>query len=133
MINKKNYYILSYTWGILISIIGLIIAAALFIMGKRPVKNLYGWTFVVGKNWGGLSLGPISLICERGNKHTYLHEFGHSIQNCYFGPFMIFICIASAGRYWYRRIFNITNPPYDSIWFEGQATKLGELYETSIK
>ena len=43
-------------------------------------------------------------------------------------PFVI--CIPSAARYWYREYlwhFNKEKyrklPPYDSIWFEGQATK----------
>jgi hypothetical protein len=40
------------------------------------------------------------------------------------------ISLPSFLRYWYRRIIVKINknkklPPYDSIWFEGQATRLG--------
>ena len=54
-------------------------------------------------------------------------------------PFVI--SIPSAIRYWYREIIYRTNrtkysklPPYDSIWFEGQATSLGiNYYYTELK
>ena len=60
------------------------------------------------------------------------HEYGHSIQNLWWGWLMPFvICIPSAVRYWYREIrYAIGKPPktkYDDIWFEGQATKLGKM------
>ncbi len=61
------------------------------------------------------------------------HEFGHSIQNCYWGilfPFLI--AIPSALRYWYRTltvhcgIKKIQDlPAYHAIWFEAQADRLG--------
>jgi hypothetical protein len=62
------------------------------------------------------------------------HEFGHSLQNCYIGPMMPFISIASAIRYWYREILFWEGIPYenmsdyDDIWFEGTATYLGKHY-----
>ena len=59
------------------------------------------------------------------------HESGHGIQNLLFGPLMPFVVsIPSAIRYWYReylmkvkkiKCWNL--PDYDSIWFEGTATK----------
>ena len=58
-----------------------------------------------------------------------LHECGHGIQNCIWGPLMIFVvCIPSATRYWYREFKyhrkGLTPPTkYDDIWFEGQATR----------
>ena len=65
---------------------------------------------------------------------------GHGIQNLYWGPLMIFvIVIPSVTRFWYREWYwkyrypktGKALPPYDSIWFEGQATKLGAKYWTS--
>ena len=43
---------------------------------------------------------------------------------------MIIISLMSVIRYWYRRVAGKRKPlpPYDSIWFEGQATALGEYY-----
>ena len=40
---------------------------------------------------------------------------------------MLFLSLGSVARYWYREIFGITTP-YDSWWFEGQATELGTKY-----
>ena len=56
------------------------------------------------------------------------------IQNAILGPFMPFVVgIPSAIRYWYRELkYNRKGkvPPtsYDSIWFEGQATRIGVNY-----
>lgn len=132
MLSKKTYYTLSYTWGIIITLIGLLIGKTLQIMGYKPEPNLYGVRYTIGKNWGGVSFGPVAIVSQSAKEHTWNHEFGHSIQNCFFGPFMIFIALASVIRYWYRRGFDISDPPYDSIWFEGQATEWGEYYKSKI-
>ena len=102
--------------------------------GLAPKKNQYGWVFRVGNGWGGLSLGPIALVSCNASQHTLNHEFGHSIQNCLYGPFMVLITLASAARYHYRNWMSkhkpkVTLPPYDSIWFEDEATKLGNYYQ----
>lgn len=90
---------------------------------------------MVGKNWGGFNLGAYSLIDEITKEKLYKHEVGHSIQNCFFGPFMLFIVtIPSIVRYWYRK-FNKNKPlpPYDAIWFESMATKLGNKFLKEYK
>ena len=113
--------------------IGCLVSLILLTIGHRPKRNQYGWYFEIGENWGGAELGPMCLVSKNPNQHILDHEFGHAIQNCYYGPFMILISLASAARYWYRRFCkakNIALSPYDSIWFEGQATRLGEYYRT---
>lgn len=129
--NKILFYVLSFTWGLPMTLIGGLVAAVLLCAGYRPKRWGGCWHFTVGKNWGGVELGLVFLTDSNENKHTKNHEFGHAIQNCFFGPFMPFIvCIPSAIRYWYREFkYNRKGirPPtnYDDIWFEGQATKLG--------
>ena len=64
---------------------------------------------------------------------TRPHEFGHSLQNCLWGPLFPFvIAIPSATRYWYRDISakkgNKPTTDYDAVWFEGQATEWGNKY-----
>ena len=115
------------------TVIGLVVSIVLLTLGYRPKK--FGWTyyFEVGENWGGVELGLVFVCCKNASMHTKMHEFGHTIQNCYFGPLMPFIVsIPSAARYWYRewqRHKGIKDlPPYDSIWFEGQATTIGIDY-----
>ena len=76
------------------------------------------------------------IVNRHPSQHILNHEFGHAVRNCYFGPFMVFISLASAIRYWYReylmRIKHIDYndlPGYDDIWFEGQASSLGYFYK----
>lgn len=65
-----------------------------------------------------------------------MHEWGHGIQNIILGPLMPFlVAIPSCIRYWYRELLVRSGekkyadlPDYDSIWFEGWATKLGKKY-----
>lgn len=129
MKNKKLYYFLNLTWGLPLTLFGVIIALMLIIAGKRPKHHGGCLYFNIGKSWGGLELGLFFLTDESDSEHVKNHEFGHSIQNAWFGILMPFIVsMPSAARYWYRRLrtaFNLSNPPYDSIWFEGWATKLG--------
>ena len=135
-LSKSKFYILSFTWGIIMTFIGCAASAVLLALGYKPQKNKYGWTFIVGQNWGGVDLGLASIVCENPGEHLLQHEFGHAVQNCYYGPaFPFIVAIPSAIRYWYREYLVRSGkkqyhelPDYDSIWFEGEATKLGGLY-----
>ena len=136
------YWLISLTWGCLLTYPGLIVALFLIITKHKVYKlgpNIY---FKVGVGWGGLEFGPVFLVSKDSPDCTILHEAGHGIQNIMWGILMPFvISIPSAIRYWYREIIYRTNrtkynklPPYDSIWFEGQATKLGiNYYYTELK
>lgn len=132
--NKLTFYLLSFTWGLPLTLVGFIVGAALMIAGKKPEKWGACWYFKIGQNWGGVELGLIFLTDNTPSEHTKNHEHGHAIQNCYFGFFMPFIvCIPSATRYWYRELKyhrkGLTPPTkYDDVWFEGQASKLGAIY-----
>lgn len=64
------FYILSFTWGIIMSLIGSIVALALIIAGYKPKLFYHNIYFVVGKGWGGLELGPFFLISEGCGLHT---------------------------------------------------------------
>lgn len=129
------FYVVSFTWGGLMSFIGLIAMLVTLPFGKFEVYHgrLYKR---IGKHWGGVEIGCFFFCDETAGEDTLMHECGHGLQNCLWGPLMPFvICIPSATRYWYREYIYRTNkekykqlPPYDSIWFEGQATKWGETY-----
>lgn len=126
------YWLWSCIWGCLMTIIGAIIALAMLISGHKPHHigpNVY---FVIGENWGGVNFGPFFLICNRGQStSTLYHEPGHGLQNLIWGPLMPFVvAIPSAIRYWYRELKyyrkgEYPTTDYDSIWFEGQATRWG--------
>lgn len=132
-INKFAFYILSFTWGLPLTLIGCFVAGALICLGHKPKKFGYCYYFEVGEDWGGLELGIFFLMDKLKNDEIAIHEFGHGIQNCLYGFFMIpLVCIPSAIRYWYREFlwkYNrnkyFTLSPYNAIWFEGQATRWG--------
>ena len=128
--NKTLFYLLSCTWGIIMTLIGCIVGTILLAAGCKPKKWGHCYYFEIGSGWGGLELGPIFLVSKTASEHTKNHELGHGFQNCWFGPLMPFIVsVPSAIRYWYREIRESKGNPcktdYDSVWFEGQATKLG--------
>jgi hypothetical protein len=136
--NKTTFYALSFTWGILMTLAGCIAAAVLMAAGHAPKKWGYCWYFEIGKNWGGLSLGPVFLTSAWPSKHTKCHEHGHSLQNCMYGPYMVVISLMSACRYWYRELkYNrrgLTPPTkYDDAWYEGEATRLGTEFINSLE
>lgn len=134
--SRTMFWILSWTWGFIMTFIGSIVFIILQIAGYKPYRNQHGWVFEIGKGWGGVEIGPFAIVNENPSQHILNHEFGHSLQNCYLGPYMPFISIASAIRYWYREYLVRVKkmkysdlPGYDDIWFEGTATYLGTFYK----
>ena len=135
-LSKKQFYLLSFTWGLPTTLAGCLTAAVLRVTGHK--SKPFGWCrhFEVGHRWGGCSMGPFFFKQREESRHICIHEAGHAIQNCYFGPLMPFlISIPSSIRYRVHRIKGkrgLPLPPYDSIWFEGQATRLGRQYFGAI-
>lgn len=95
------FYFLSYTWGIIMTLIGSVAMLALLIAGHK-VEKFNGRYFIrVGKSWGGVELGCFFLTDSSPTLHIKQHESGHGIQNIILGPLMPFVvCIPSAIRYW---------------------------------
>lgn len=135
-LSKILFWVLSLTWGLPMTLIGLITTIVLICCGYKPKRNMYGWYTEVGEDWGGADLGPFCVVNKYPSRHILNHEFGHAIQNCYLGPlFPFMVAIPSAIRYWYRELIvrfgkkkYYELPPYDSIWFEGLATGIGDKY-----
>ena len=133
-LTDRQFYLRSFTWSLPVNLGGTVIAGGLLLTGHRPQRFGNCVRFTVGKNWGGGSLGVFMFTCRNASQALLEHEHGHSIQNCYYGPLMPFLVnIPSSTRYWYRRIVHAVKPekalpPYDSIWFEAEATRLGREY-----
>lgn len=124
--NKKLFYILNFTWGIIMNIFGLIGAGAMSALHKTPIRHAGSIVFRTGHNWGGVSLGLFTFVCEEADEHILNHEFGHSLQNAVYGPLFPFIvAIPSFTRYHLINNNLIQVKDYDDIWFEGQATEWG--------
>ena len=140
ILKRILFYIISFTWGGIMTTIGLVVLLVTLPFGKFGIYH--GRIYKrIGKNWGGVELGCFFLCDNSANEYILAHECGHGLQNCLWGPLMPFvICIPSAIRYWYREFiwhFNKEKfnklPDYDAIWFEGQATKWGKKYVTTDK
>lgn len=134
VLNKPVFFLLSFTWGIVMTLIGLAAAGVMLLLGYRPYRNVYGWAFEIpGTNFGGIDLGFICIVSENPGEYLLNHEFGHSVQNCFWGPLFPFvIAIPSMARYWYRefkqRSGKGNKTGYYDIWFEGNASNWGYTY-----
>lgn len=97
------FYIASFTWGIIMTLIGCFAFLGLLISGHKPHKFHDRVYFQVGKNWGGVELGCFFITDTNTTLHIKQHESGHGFQNCWLGPLMPFVvCLPSAIRYWLR-------------------------------
>lgn len=134
--NKKLYYILNCTWGIIMTLIGAITALVLLALGYRPTRHGGCFCFEVGEYWGAISLGLVIVCGKNEGEETKNHEFGHTIQNARWGilfPFVIGLpSLIRCTYYNYMYGHDIEKykalPDYYSIWFEGEASALGEKY-----
>jgi len=136
--NRWLYYLLAGTWGVILTFVGLLITAILAI-AKLFTKSItfkkFYWIYYIKVNpeyWGGFEMGLMFVRDQCSYRSINDHEFGHTFQNCLFGPLMLFlVSLPSAIRYWiiyfkYDRK-GLTCPyEYDSIWFEDAATQCGE-------
>ena len=134
---KDKFKLVSWTWGLPLTLLGYLVAVVLKAMGYEPREWGGATYFVVGEGWGGVSFGPVIVICsDYDTDYVKNHEFGHSIQNYYFGPFApLLVNIPSFLRAAYRELLVMSGnkeyselPDYEDIWFESQATELGYEY-----
>lgn len=130
--HRALYYFLACTWGFLMTFIGALITVVLCACGCRPEHYYWIYYQKAGPEyWGGFEMGLMFVRDKKSSdKHINPHEFGHTFQNCLFGPLMIFlVSIPSAIRYWYREIRERqgkkNETDYDDIWFEKSATDCG--------
>lgn len=122
------YYILACTWGIVMTIVGLlvsgVIAIAKIFLKDKIIFAPYHWVYSIStgpKYWGGLEFGLCFLRDRSSSGSIDAHEFGHTFQNILFGPLFIFLVwIPSACWFWSQ-----STKPYDSMWFEDAATQCG--------
>jgi hypothetical protein len=135
--NQTLFYILSWTWGLPMSLIGFCASGILKKRGYKSKKHGWCYYYECGRGWGGVNFGPIFITSTGPSEHTKNHEHGHALQNCIWGPLMPFvIAIPSAVRYWIRRLQAKKGQQledYDAIWFEGQATKWGDAFMKKFK
>lgn len=136
--HKPLFYFLSYTWGILTTIIGWIVIGFVNLFMRKEIiekgKFFTAHYAMIGSGWGGIELGSNFLLSncfsDKYNTHVKCHELGHTYQNAVLGPFaIILVAIPSVIRYWIQTIREargLWNEPYDLFWAEASASKIGE-------
>lgn len=134
------FYLISLTWGLPMTLFGVVCGLVLLVTGHKPKRFHCFIYFEVGENWGGFGAGCFFFCSKNSPFHLKQHESGHGIQNLIFGVFMPFVVsIPSCVRYWYRewlvrsgRKKQSALPEYDSVWFEGMASRLGKKYFPNV-
>lgn len=119
------------------TLIGAIIALGCLITGHKPKMFHHNVYFTFGEGGWGFNCGAFFFLSKDAEIIAMKqHEAGHGIQNIIFGVFMPFIvALPSVIRFWWREYLVKSGknryselPSYDSMWFEGWATALGEKY-----
>lgn len=99
------FYMLSFTWGIITSVIGILMILFLIPFGYLPKRfNNRIYTPLKG-SWGGFEMGPFFFTDAAPSLCIKQHEAGHGIQNIILGPLMLpLVSIPSCIRYWLREM-----------------------------
>ncbi len=128
------FWIWSCLWGCPMTLFGAVTALVMLCRGYKP-QSFHGLVCFAGAPGGsGFEAGGFFFVGEGTGDALKRHEAGHGVQNLIFGPLMPFlVSIPSAIRFWVRRAKIARGrgaelPPYDSIWFEAQATRFGERF-----
>jgi len=104
-----------------------------YLFTDKIVFKKYNWIYSISVGpayWGGFEMGLMFVRDQDSWEALDWHEFGHTFQNCLFGPFMLLlVSIPSAIRWWYqwfREKAGKQNTEYDAMWFEDSATNCGK-------
>ena len=128
------FYIIQWTWGLSVNIVGGIAYLICTAVLKRPHQR-FGKAFIVYLPWnaGGLSMGLFIFVKDGHTKpewtyNTRIHEYGHTWQCLLLGP-LYYIVIAIPSVIWcnvfggYRKKHNIS---YYKLYCEAWANAWGQ-------
>ena len=124
-LKKWQFYLLSFTFGLPLSLAGVLVCGVLVLCGYRVKRYRHLYYIAIGKSWGGLEFGWFFLVSIPEAESTKRHELGHGYQNaCKYGFVMPVFWLIAAARYWLRRL----GAPIDyyAWWFEAEANDIGE-------
>lgn len=122
------FYVLQFTWGLPVNLIGLLVFLC---CGRCPRERFCNSvvTYLPG-NRGGLSLGIFIFLSTSGGGDLRPHEYGHTIQCLLLGP-LYWVVVALPSVVWcflfagYREKRRI---PYDALYCERWATAWGRVW-----
>ena len=129
------FYLVQFTWGLSVNLIGGIVFLILKAKGCRSERFCNAFIVYADKeNFGGISLGLFIVMNSKKQqpwKHdTRIHEYGHTIQCLLLGP-LYWLVIAVPSAVWcnffaaYRKKNNIS---YYKLYCESWANCWGEKW-----
>ena len=123
-ISKKKFYVLSFTYGLPMSIFGLIACGFFKLCGKEIKKYGHAYYVEFGKGTSGLELGWFFIVNKGTSDFLKRHELGHTYQNaCIYGPIMPILGFVSLCRWCLKKIG--AKIDYYKWFFEKQANEIG--------
>lgn len=123
------FYLLQFTWGLPVNIVGLLVFLC---CRKRFHGELFCNSVItcLPGETGGLSLGIFIFLSTHDIRRLRVHEYGHTVQCLFLGPlYWIVVMIPSAIWFHffagYRKKRRI---PYDAFYCERWATAWGKRW-----
>ena len=130
------FYIVQWTWGLTVNIVGGIAYLICTKLLKRP-HSKFGYANIVYLPWkqGGLSMGLFIFMRDKhpNEKWTYntrIHEYGHTWQCLLLGP-LYYIVIAIPSAIWcncFAKYREKNNVSYYKLYCESWANSWGEKF-----
>ena len=130
------FYIIQWTWGLPVNIVGGIAYLICTKLLKRP-HSKFGYANIVYLPWnqGGLSMGLFIFIRDENERDVWLyncriHEYGHTWQCLLLGP-LYYIVIAFPSMIWcncFKKYREKNNVSYYKLYCESWANAWGEKF-----
>ena len=79
IIKAVLFWVISWTWGLPMTLIGGIAAVILMITGHKPRRFHYFIYFEVGEGWGGVEFGSFFIVNKGAGNGIKQHEAGHGV------------------------------------------------------
>lgn len=137
------FHLIQWTWGLPQNLVGAVLA--LFLRGERfryhgALVTIYH-RLKFTQNRAGFSLGSFIFMPEtwsdHDRKHLLVHEYGHTVQSLFLGPFYLF-AVGLPSVLWMHRFgrkaahYRSRGVNYTSRFPENEADRLGEAV-TGVK
>lgn len=123
------FWLLSLTWGLALTLLGFIfLLINLLTLSITDVKIVEGRiVFRSRLMFGGICLGGFIFVSKDAGIGIVYHEIGHSVQNILWG--LLFLPVIGIPSIVCAAI-GIKN--YEDLWFERQATTIGNKIRLKI-
>ena len=96
-LKKWQFYLLSFTWGLPLSLAGVLVCGVLVLCGYHVKRYGLLYYIAIGESWGGLELGWFFLVSVPERKRYGSTSWGTAIRTPAYSDFLC-RCFASSRR-----------------------------------